>query len=369
MNETSTPLPDARPQSPGGARSGSASQLPLLFGSDGEAGGSGDSPLTSVMGSLLSEGIQEALQSASSQRGSAASEDLQKLLQDSLGRDARPEQIQSLAKEITSRTMITLAREAEQVSKGGASASPAKIAAGMEKLARKLQPDLDEADPKSKSTNPMVRMMQHAKQEMSDLKKTLDERALEFAAAKSRVQAAGSALGSRLMVDEKIAAIKAQGVTGDKSELNSLTNKAVAMAEPKDVRQKLKTAKEYKQYCEDAMWEVLTSGNVRDDKQAVPLPTFPATIDQNDRKAILTHLVDWSQIPSVVKRYRLLVPEVRPMAKVMDPITGIYQEPRKTIHADINDMYETQKRDLGLQIKSTMTSVPEWSTRRCGREV
>ena len=256
-------------------------------------------------------------------------------------------------------TMTALAREAGQLSKGGGSASPAGIATGMANLARKLQPDMDDADGKSVSTNPMVRMLQHAKQEMSDLKRSLDERALEFAAAKSRVQAAGSALGSRLMIDEKIAAVRAQGVTADKSELNALTNQAVAMAEPEDVRQKLKTAKEYKQYCEDAMWEALTSGNVRDDKQAVPLPTFPATIDQNDRKTILTHLVDWSQIPSVVKRYSLLVPEVpvRAMAKVMDPITGIYQEPRKTVHAEINEMYETQTRGLGLQIKSAMTSV------------
>ena len=57
-----------------------------------------------------------------------------------------------------------------------------------------------------------------------------------------------------------------------------------------------------------------------------------------------------------MKKYSLLVPEIRGMVTVMDAVTGIYEKPRKSIHPELDQMYEAQKKDLALKIANTVTA-------------
>ena len=303
------------------------------------------SPLTSVMGSLIREGIASAFNSVSEDKAPI----LAALLTDEHGRATRPSDKAEAVNEIVSLTMASYM--AAMQSDGAESNHKTEIARRMAQLQAVAEP----AKETNAGNNPMIRLMAHARQEMLALKAELDEKATTFVAAKTRHEKSGTALGKRMVADDNLRDAIAEGVS--EPTLKHLQENADRLRTQEELRVDLKATKEFMRYCEDAMWETLLEGNVREDKGTFAMLQFPGTIDPADRKVVLATLLEWSQQPAVVKRYSLLIPEIRSMATVMDPVTGVYAKPRQSIGKATDAMYTAQKQDLALRITNSVTSV------------
>lgn len=306
-----------------------------LGGSTPDAGAASNTTSTSVMGSLVEVGIKNSISSPEKYPT------LAKLTRDSFGRDLSEAEMSSLAAEVAHAT------EAQTGTQMSGLGDPALMQRMADTVLAAQARTLD---------NPMLSRMETAISDNADLCKIVNECAIQFATAKIRHVKAGQTLGSRQAIEDEIDDLD----SSDPDHAANLANAKIRMDKlPKleECDKKLTAATRYKNHREDLLWESMVEGNIREDKSEAKLMTFPTTIDPEDRKNILATMVAWTQKASVVKKFSVIIPQIRAMATIMNPIDGKYQRPDKTPDPKIREMYESLDLALAEMIKHEVHAV------------
>ena len=94
-----------------------------------------------------------------------------------------------------------------------------------------------------------------------------------------------------------------------------------------------------------------------EDKSKLSMPELPSTIDPSKRKMMLNMLMNWSTQPTVIKNFPLLILNIRAMASIMDPITGIYEKPEFPTHPGVLTAYKQQDLALASSLIAEVTNL------------
>ena len=181
-------------------------------------------------------------------------------------------------------------------------------------------------------SNPMQRASNDARASASQAKQEADMACIKFTAAVyvGQHMKAGADLGLHMEVTKELLCLDHNTSEGQ-ARILELQNEHSTILQMKDnaVSDALASADKYKTFCEEQMWKVLTTSNVRYDKAVYAGFEFPQAVEPSERKATLLSFMEWTKRAPVVKKYYALVSDMRAMATVMDAVTGIYEKQRK----------------------------------------
>lgn len=180
----------------------------------------------------------------------------------------------------------------------------------------------------------MQRASKDARASASQARQEADMACIKFTASTGQHMKARSDLGIHMEVTKELSCLDHSTPEGQ-ARILELHDQHRAILKLKDnaASDALAAADKYKSFCEEQMWKVLTTSNVRYDKSVYTGFEFPQLVEPSERKATLLSFVEWTKRASVVKKYYAIVSDMRTMATVIDTVTGIYERPRKA-HQD-----------------------------------
>ena len=170
-------------------------------------------------------------------------------------------------------------------------------------------------------SNPMrmQRASKDARASASQAKQEADLACINFTAAVGQHMKTGADLGLHMEVTKELLCLDHNTSEGQTRILELQTeHRAILLMKDNAVSDVLASADKYKMFCEEKMWKVLTTSNVRYDKAVYAGFEFPQVVEPSERKATLLSFMEWTKRAPVVKKYFALVSDMRTMATVMD---------------------------------------------------
>jgi len=303
------------------------------------------------MGSLVENGLQESLSADETELP------LFSHLTDKAGQVLSPEKKVQLANELATVMMRQLTAAAATPA-----ASPTRPMTGpMQNFQQALAVSVAQASSgiNFNANNPMQQASNDARASASQAKQEADLACIKFTSAVSQHMKAGADLGLHMEVNKELLCLDHNTIEGQ-ARILELQQEHSSILQMKDnaVSDALASADKYKTFCEEQMWKVLTTSNVRYDKAVYAGFDFPQVIEPGERKATLLSFMEWTKRAPVVKKYYALVSDMRAMATVMDAVTGIYEKPRKAqADAGFSAVFSRQDEDLATELRAAVTRI------------
>ena len=136
-----------------------------------------------------------------------------------------------------------------------------------------------------------------------------------------------------------------------------LQMKGMSLTDLKQRNEQFSSASNYEKFALQDMYEVLSNVPIAQDVSKLEMPSLPASIDSSKRKEVLNMLMNWSRQPAVIKNFPMLILDVRSMASIMDPITGIYDAPIPPKDKDLLSEYNKQDKALALELQAEVKNI------------